>query len=70
MAKRSGLYRKYVVTNLETGEHVNDCFVLRPDRDLLARHVLRNYAKLAGGVLGRELNIWLDAMEDLHDTHK
>lgn len=66
----SGLYEKYTVTNNETGEKVKDCFVLRPDRDILAQHAIRVYAKAAGGALGRDLNNWIDALEDLHDTHK
>jgi len=40
-----GLYTKYNVIKADTGEPVNDCFVLRPDRDPASVSALRTYAK-------------------------
>lgn len=39
-----GLYQKYTVTNAETGEEVEGCFVLKPENDTAARQALLSYA--------------------------
>lgn len=73
MSEPQGLYEKYVVTKRDENglpQVLSGCFVLRPETDLLARHAIRVYAKAAGGSLGRDLNNWIDSLEDLHDTHK
>ncbi|MGK5508694.1 hypothetical protein [Brevibacillus formosus] len=40
----AGLYVKYDVRKMETGEMVNDCFVLRPEIDGAAVAAFRKYA--------------------------
>ena len=40
----SGLYKKYEVT--QHGEHVDECFVLRPETDEAAVAALRRYAQV------------------------
>lgn len=39
-----GLKRKYIVFKSDTGEMVENCFVLRPDKDPAAVAALRAYA--------------------------
>lgn len=39
-----GIYGKYHVVKVETGEVVEDCFVLRPVKDINAVHALYGYA--------------------------
>lgn len=39
-----GLMAKYIVHKAKTGETVNNCFVLRPDRDAAAVAAIRTYA--------------------------
>ncbi len=41
----SGLKSKYLVFKADTGEKVENCFVLRPDKDLAAVAALRAYAE-------------------------
>lgn len=62
-AKR-GLYVKYEVRKKDTGELVNDCFVLRPDRDPAARYALLIYAWTTPNLLlsGDIIN-WLRDLE-------
>ncbi|MCG5251600.1 hypothetical protein [Brevibacillus agri] len=43
--ENKGLYVKYDVRKVDTGELVNDCFVLRPDKDRAAFAALRAYAE-------------------------
>lgn len=40
-----GLYSKYIVTKADTGESVDNCFVLRPDKDPAALKALQFYAR-------------------------
>ena len=40
-----GLKRKYLVFKSDTGEMVENCFVLQPDKDLAAVEALRAYAR-------------------------
>jgi len=64
MGKR-GLYPKYAVRKASTGEMVEDCFVLRPDRDEAARAALRCYASETDNVeLALDIIEWLDATRD------
>lgn len=55
---KNGLILKYDVKKIETGEPVENCFVLRPDRDPAAVAALRAYARatpnkaLANDILG------------------
>lgn len=41
----AGLKRKYIVLKADTGEGVDNCFVLRPDKDHAAKVALEAYAK-------------------------
>ena len=43
--KYAGLKRKFVVFRADTGELIENCFVLRPDKDPAAVDALRTYAK-------------------------
>jgi len=43
---QEGLRVKYNVTKVSDGSVVNDCFVLRPDKDPAAVAVLRAYAAI------------------------
>lgn len=53
-----GLYQKYVVT--KDGQPVEECFVLRPDRDRAARVALEAYAHATDNQnLRDDLLFWL-----------
>lgn len=59
-----GLYGKYSVakwnSELKIYEHVDDCFVLRPDRDPAAREALLTYASVTPNPqLAHDLAMWL-----------
>ena len=41
-----GLKAKYLVFKADTGEMVDNCFILRPDKDAVAVEALRAYAKV------------------------
>jgi hypothetical protein len=62
----AGLYAKYKVTKVSTGEDIRDCFVLRPDRDEHARAALRAYAESIreeNEELAMHLATWMDEIE-------
>ena len=40
-----GLKRKFLVFKSDTGEQIESCFVLRPDKDPVAVEALRTYAR-------------------------
>lgn len=63
-----GLYGKYHVTRwnpeLKTYEHVDDCFILRPDRDSAAVSALWAYALATTNVaLAYDIGVWLASIE-------
>lgn len=59
-----GLYVKYNVTKIETGETVYDCFVLRPDRDPAAVVALVAYADTTTNLqLAADIRGWLASIE-------
>lgn len=61
--ENQGLYVKYDVRKVDTGELVNNCFVLRPDKDLAAVAALRKYADTTGnGELRKDILNWLDSI--------
>ena len=68
-----GIYIKYDVRKVETGEMVFDCFVLRPDRDAAARDALRFYAKVTSNrALAANLLDWIRQLEKppvVYPTH-
>lgn len=61
--ENKGLTVKYDVRKAETGELVNNCFVLRPEKDQAAFKALRCYADATGnGELRKDIHHWLDSI--------
>lgn len=59
-----GLYVKYIVRKIDTGEIVDGCFVLRPDRDPAARAALVAYAKTTENKkLADDIFAWLEEIK-------
>lgn len=55
-----GLKRKYIVLKSDTGESVENCFVLRPDKDEAAIAALLAYAEATENqVLAADIRKWL-----------
>ena len=55
-----GLKRKYIVRNAETGRAVENCFVLRPEKDLAAVAAIRAYAAATDNtILAADLLEWV-----------
>lgn len=60
---RDGLKAKYNVYKKENGEKVEECFVLRPQKDLAAAVALRAYASCTDNKgLGEDILNWLKSM--------
>ncbi len=60
-----GLYPKYKVYKVETGEEVPFCFVLRPLKDESARKAIYAYAEhTPNEILSEELMQWMDEFGD------
>ena len=58
-----GLKRKYVVLKSDTGECVEGCFVLRPDKDPAAKAALMAYAAATTNEkLAEDIMSWLSSM--------
>lgn len=58
-----GLKRKYVVLKSDTGECVENCFVLRPDKDPAAKAALMAYAAATKNeILAEDIMSWLSSM--------
>lgn len=58
-----GLKRKYVVLKSDTGEIVENCFVLRPDKDKDAIAALLAYAgATANQVLAKDIRAWISTI--------
>ena len=56
-----GLKRKYVVLKSDTGAVVENCFVLRPEKDHAAIEALIAYANSTGNkVLAKDIRAWID----------
>ena len=56
-----GLKRKYIVMKSDTGELVDDCFVLRPDKDDAAIYALNAYANSTGNrELAKDIKAWIN----------
>lgn len=56
-----GLVRKYIVKKADTGEAVEDCFVLRPKRDWAARYAVKAYADITRNMdLRKDLLKWVE----------
>ena len=62
-----GLIFKYCVFKIQNGqlgELVDNCFVLRPDKDLAARYALRTYSRYCESAsLAQDINDWLAKIE-------
>lgn len=59
-----GLKRKYVVLKSDTGECVENCFVLRPDKDPAAKAALMAYAAATKNEkLAEDIMSWLSSMD-------
>lgn len=64
-AGNEGLRGKYIVHKAETGEEVNSCFVLRPDKDAAAVDAIRAYAAVTDNkVLAADLIRWVGTEPD------
>lgn len=64
-----GLYKKYTVTNNETGETEDKVFVLKPVADPAAREALLVYATYVldtNPELRTDLIMWINAIEQKH----
>lgn len=63
-----GLYVKYNVRKVDTGELVNNCFVLRPDRDKAAIAALKAYAAATENKqLAEDIRKWIDTIEEIKE---
>jgi hypothetical protein len=71
-----GLYVKYDVTKVSSGEVVEDCFVLRPDRDPAAIVAVREYARVTKNPkLAADILSWIGdfqplTLEEVHALEK
>ena len=55
-----GLKAKYLVFKADTGEMVDNCFILRPDKDAVAVEALRAYAKATDNeTLAKDIYNWV-----------
>lgn len=60
-----GLKQKYIVLKAGTGERVENCFVLRPDKDSAAVAALRAYARFTENkTLANDIINWVGAEEN------
>lgn len=65
MDNTKGLYVKYEVRKKEDGSTVDNCFVLRPDKDKHAIVALNAYArsvKADNPALARDIRLWLASL--------
>lgn len=65
-----GLYGKYVVAKADTMEVLNGCFVLRPEKDMAARHAILMYAGYvhnSNRTLADDLRAWVLSLPPLGD---
>lgn len=59
-----GIYAKYRVISVETGKEVEGCFVLRPQKDKVARLALHTYAKYCGNsLLKKDILEWINDID-------
>lgn len=64
MSEDKGLHVKYIVTKVDTGEVVHNCFVLRPDKDPAAVPALATYACMTKNPkLSMDIFEWLEFIE-------
>ena len=66
-----GLKVKYIVRKVDTGELVDECFVLRPQKDEAAIAALYAYAKATENkVLAYDICKWLDTIIPASGTER
>ena len=66
-----GLKRKYFVFKSDTGELVENCFILRPDRDETAKEALRAYARSTDNKqLAHDIFCWVGPLEEAEQALK
>jgi len=66
---KQGLYIKYDVFKVKDGTPVNNCFVLRPDKDRAARAALQAYAETTENeALRNDICEWLKRIEGGNDN--
>ncbi|MED0673858.1 hypothetical protein P4S95_27315 [Aneurinibacillus aneurinilyticus] len=71
MSQDKGLHVKYVVTKVDTGETVNNCFVLRPDKDPAALAALKAYAYMTtNSALAEDIFGWIVSIEKEVTVHE
>lgn len=59
-----GLKRKYVVLKSDTGEVIENCFVLRPDKDPAAIAALKAYAGATDNLaLAEGIRAWMNILQ-------
>lgn len=59
-----GLYKKYLVTKISTGEEVEGVFILKPETDPIAIAALQRYAELTDDeLLAGHISEWIEALE-------
>lgn len=63
-----GLKDKYLVFNAASGKKIENCFVLRPDRDTAAVDALRTYANSTDNkTLGEDIYNWIGKGEPVQE---
>lgn len=81
MDEYRGLKRKFLVFRSDTGERIENCFVLRPDKDPAAVEALRAYARVTDSKelsadiynwvgAGKETSSWIPVTERLPESEK
>lgn len=64
----AGLKRKYIVLKSDTGESVENCFVLRPDKDEAARYALLAYAHATRNAkLALDVQAWVKTFDSAEE---
>lgn len=62
-----GLKAKYLVFKADTGERVDNCFILRPDKDPAAVAALRAYAAATDNkILAEDIYNWVGKGENVY----
>ena len=60
-----GLKRKYIIVKADTGEEIQDCFVLRPAKDKAAIKAILAYANATENkTLAADLFLWMERLKE------
>ncbi len=66
--KERGIYTKYEVRKIISGDIVEECFVLRPQKDLAARDALLKYAQTTkNSALAQDIMTWIKSIDKNSD---